>query len=122
MDTQFFALRSTAMKHKTKSFENFYYPILTEELAAELRKFTHEELIPRIDNSVTEDKGTCVIGGGIFIRIFQNGRKKYPSEYKLLDSHFQGNISVSQSLQPVIEFLNSKYPHLNAFFYEGRMD
>lgn len=68
-----------------------------------------------------KDEGTCCLGSGIKVYIV------YPKErtirnFILVESRYQGNLSSLKSLQPVLEFLNTKYPELNAYYDEGRMD
>ena len=68
-----------------------------------------------------KDEGTWCLDTGIGINIV------YPKErtirkFILVESRYQGNLSSLKSLLPVLDFLNTKYPELNAYYEEGRMD
>jgi hypothetical protein len=68
-----------------------------------------------------KDEGTCCLDSGIYIKIVYP-RERTVRNFILVESRYQGNISSLKSLLPVLEFLNTKYPELNAYYEEGRMD
>lgn len=117
-----FMLTKRGGRYQTKSYDGKAYPILTEELRREIREFVETKLEHRIDKSIRDDEGCCVIGAGILMPVFLNRRTKYPYNITLLDTNFQGNVSIHRRLDPAIKFLQKYYHHLNTFYYDGRMD
>ena len=117
-----FILYESSTGQQTKMHRGETFPILNPQLKAELNELAEVELKPRMDNSISDDEGTCVLGAGIVIQVFKSVRHKYPFDFMLLKAPFQGNVSNYKSLKPVIEFLKKQYPHLKATYYDGRMD
>lgn len=121
-ETSDFMLTKRGGRHQTKSYDGKTYPILTDELRKEIHEFVQTRLKHRIDKSIKDDKGACVFGAGIQMPVFRNRKDKYPYDITLLETHFQGNVSIYRRLLPAIKFLRKYYPHLNTKYYDGRMD
>lgn len=117
-----FMLTKRGGTYQTKYYDGKAYPILTDELRREIREFVQTRLKHRIDKSIKDDKGTCVLGAGIQMPVFLNQKEKYPYNITLLETNFQGNVSIYRRLLPAIKFLKKYYPHLNTNYYDGRMD
>lgn len=105
---------------KIKSYSNREYLILTDELKAELNNLRHN-LFDKIDKTAT-DQGTCVMGAGIKIQVFESSRKKFPTSVMLMRAPFQGNVGSYNALKPVLEYLTSSLPELHAYWEDGNMD
>src|SRR5688572_14631137 len=89
-----FMLTKRGGRYQTKSYDGKAYPILTDELRREIKDFVNVKLAHRIDKSIRDDKGCCVLGAGIQMPVFLNRKAKYPYNITLLETNFQGNVSI----------------------------
>lgn len=69
-----------------------------------------------------QDSGTCCLGQGISVKIYENGRQKYPRKYMIVTGFTQGSTSNYQITKPLIEYIKAKYPEIDAYYEYGNMD
>jgi len=109
----------SGVDHKTRNAFDKNYLVLTESLREELNIIS--DVANTKQDTNVQDEGTCVFGGGIYIRVIEP-RKKYPSRVCIVRAPFQGNIANYKALKPVLEYVNTVYPMLNARYDDGNMD
>ena len=107
------------IEYKTREVKGKFAFVYTKEFYDKIGSISKEASEYAITG--LNDEGTCCLGTGIDINIVYP-KKRTIRKFILVESRYQGNLSSLKSLLPVLDFLNTKYPELNAYYEEGRMD
>jgi hypothetical protein len=110
----------TGTTHKTRKVNGNDTLIWSEDLREDLTTLANIT-IQYTDRNITNDNGTCFLGGGICVDVVI-GNKRTSSKMVFIEAPFYGNESSFKALTPVLDYINEYYPQLNAYYYEGRID